>query len=107
MLGRQTCDEFSQRCLANQHLFLSTTAITSIFILENCQIYFLVNCGRNITLIDESEITFTSPGYPNSYPNNLFCRWFVTVTQGLYVSLKLEDFETESFDLVEVSIIQS
>ena len=59
----------------------------------------------NITLIDESEITFTSPGYPNGYLNNLFCRWFVTVRQELYVSLKFEDFETESFDLVEVSFI--
>ncbi|XP_049840781.1 cubilin-like [Schistocerca gregaria] len=38
---------------------------------------------------------FTSPSYPNHYPDNVLCEWLITVEWGNSVQLTIEDFSME------------
>lgn len=50
---------------------------------------------------------FTSPGYPNSYPQNTLCEWFITVEPTSSIRLTFSDINMEKsqqciMDSVEV-----
>ncbi|KAJ7357565.1 zymogen binding [Desmophyllum pertusum] len=46
---------------------------------------------------------FTSPGFPANYPNNVECRWIITVPLGSTLMLNFRSFETERcFDYVQI-----
>jgi len=56
-------------------------------------IYFLSilpDCGRHLT---ESTGNFSSPGYPNNYPNNAYCTWTITAPPGHVIFLSFTNFE--------------
>ena len=38
--------------------------------------------------LDMTMKTIQSPNYPNSYDNNLSCKWLISVPHGSYVTLK-------------------
>ena len=38
--------------------------------------------------LDMTKKTIHSPKYPNSYDNNLACRWLISVPHGSYITLK-------------------
>ena len=47
---------------------------------------------------------FTSPNFPNNYPNNAHCEWRIRVPDGYRVLLSFSAFNTESgYDFVEIS----
>ncbi|KAL9960141.1 hypothetical protein ACROYT_G033552 [Oculina patagonica] len=52
--------------------------------------------------------TLTSPGYPNSYPNNLFCNYSVPIPHGMAMKIYFHDFDVEHhpsciYDYLEIS----
>ncbi|CAH1246044.1 OVCH1 [Branchiostoma lanceolatum] len=51
-------------------------------------------CG-NPTVLSGDSGTFTSPEYPNRYPNNAECSWTITVTPGKIVKISFERFSLE------------
>lgn len=65
----------------------------------------LTGCGG--TLGGESG-TFTSPEYPEPYPNERECVWRIEVAPGSSIQLTITDFDVEkhtscSYDVLEVS----
>lgn len=63
-----------------------------------------VVCGKAIT---EANGTLHSPGYPNGYPDDIFCLWQLTAREGYSVLLTLQDVNLEpsqdcSYDYVEI-----
>ena len=76
--------------------------ISWILILET---FILVpGCGGNLGATSQDN-TFTSPGYPNGYANNLNCLWVITTLPGnrIWLNLTYLDIEghfTCSFDRI-------
>ncbi|CAC5390712.1 unnamed protein product [Mytilus coruscus] len=61
-------------------------------------------CGG---VLKKSSGTFSSPGYPQKYPNSTRCTWLIKGTAGSTISLKFTSFEIEDdvscyFDYIEV-----
>ena len=57
-------------------------------------------CGGILEGVDGELM---SPGYPRPYGNTLRCTWTISVPQGQFVHLILEDMDTEPyFDFLEV-----
>ncbi|KAE8587887.1 hypothetical protein XENTR_v10022165 [Xenopus tropicalis] len=54
--------------------------------------YGSVQCGGAFYAPNK---TFTSPGYPANYDNNLDCTWTITAPVGYKISLNMNDFELE------------
>ncbi|KAE8587888.1 hypothetical protein XENTR_v10022166 [Xenopus tropicalis] len=54
--------------------------------------YGSVQCGGAFYAPNK---TFTSPGYPANYDNNLDCTWTITAPVGYKISLNISDFELE------------
>lgn len=50
----------------------------------------------NMPDLTGSNGTFTSPNFPNGYSNNLWCVYNITVPQGKYVVLNVNQFQLES-----------
>ena len=61
-------------------------------------------CGGNLGATSQDN-TFTSPGYPNGYANNLNCLWVITTLPGNRIWLNLTNLDIEghftcSFDKI-------
>ncbi|XP_061714224.1 cubilin-like [Cydia pomonella] len=56
-----------------------------------------INCGSNITeLIRPGKtVTVKSPGYPESYADELMCEWLYKSLPGQHISLEFLDFQLE------------
>ena len=64
-------------------------------------------CQFNLTATFHSQ-DFTSPGYPNSYPSNLNCKWIIQSESGGQVEIQFVDFATEDeIDYVEVNFVKT
>jgi len=58
------------------------------------------SCGAS--LVGPSG-TFSSPNNPNSYPNNAYCRWKISVPSGKKVMVTFNSFKTQrDKDFVEI-----
>ncbi|XP_038052301.1 tolloid-like protein 2 [Patiria miniata] len=54
-----------------------------------------VLCGKsNITLSNSTSETLTSPYYPNNYPINARCIWYITVDEGSKIAFRFSEFNT-------------
>ena len=65
---------------------------------------FLLACDRTLT---GTSGTFTSPGYPSSYPDSKECQTTITVDKGKIITLTFSTFDLEEssgcfFDFVEI-----
>uniref|UniRef100_A0A672TTC2 CUB domain-containing protein n=1 Tax=Strigops habroptila TaxID=2489341 RepID=A0A672TTC2_STRHB len=65
---------------------------------------FLSGCGGELSGPSGS---FHSPGYPNRYPNNKECIWYIQTAPGSSIQFTIEDFEVEyhpdcNYDVLEV-----
>ncbi len=59
-------------------------------------IYLTVCCGASdIHLEDDVPVELQSYNFPNTYPNNMNCIWFVTALNGGVVMVQFLDFDTE------------
>ena len=66
---------------------------------------FLDDCGSILEATNYTQ-NFTSPDYPNNYPNDLNCVWNITARPEYFIHIVFIDFETESlYDQVSVSIL--
>lgn len=68
------------------------------------RVLFISECGG---LFKVRSLSFTSPGYPNNYANDLYCEWFLEVEDNHRLSLRFDDFSTEDscqHDSVKVRI---
>ncbi|XP_071811335.1 uncharacterized protein [Apostichopus japonicus] len=55
-----------------------------------------------VTIINQNG-TITSPQYPNPYPNNAFCEWYLSAPEENYLLLQLQEFETKrSYDYLTI-----
>lgn len=66
----------------------------------------LTGCGGELSGPTGS---FSSPGYPNTYPPNKECLWYITTAPGSSIQLTIHDFDVEyhamcNFDILEVGI---
>ena len=43
--------------------------------------------------LDMTKKTIQSPNYPNSYSNNLVCKWLISVPLGSHITLKFLEFD--------------
>ena len=43
--------------------------------------------------LDKTMKTIQSPNYPNSYDNNLACKWLISVPHGSHITLKFLQFD--------------
>ncbi|XP_015589651.1 cubilin [Cephus cinctus] len=73
-------------------------------------------CGTPLIIVKNETINFTSPGYPNSYPPGIRCRWTFKLERGRYyfswreLEIHFDDFDTEASDMCsldELEIIDS
>lgn len=53
--------------------------------------------------------SFSSPGYPNTYPASKECIWYIHTAPGSSIQLTIHDFDVEyhescRFDVLEVGI---
>ncbi|XP_038052296.1 tolloid-like protein 1 [Patiria miniata] len=93
----------SLAAVSNNHTawmeFTSDSSVTKIgFEVEITQKSYEGFCGkRNITLNNSTQTseTLTSPYYPNNYPNNAQCIWFITVDEGSTIAFRFSVFNTE------------
>lgn len=51
--------------------------------------------------------SFNSPDYPNSYPENKECIWYITTSAGSSITLTIHEFDVEfhqdcNYDVLEV-----
>uniref|UniRef100_A0A672HTS6 Cubilin (intrinsic factor-cobalamin receptor) n=1 Tax=Salarias fasciatus TaxID=181472 RepID=A0A672HTS6_SALFA len=49
-------------------------------------------CGDELT---GSRGTFSSPGYPNKYPGNSECIWYISTSPGTSITLTIHEFDVE------------
>ncbi|XP_037612385.1 cubilin [Sebastes umbrosus] len=61
-------------------------------------------CGGELS---GSSGSFNSPGYPNRYPENRECIWYITTSAGSSITLTIQEFDVEfhpdcSYDVLEV-----
>uniref|UniRef100_F6PY06 Transmembrane serine protease 15 n=1 Tax=Ornithorhynchus anatinus TaxID=9258 RepID=F6PY06_ORNAN len=63
---------------------------------------FPTNCGGPVKL-SEPNSTFSSMNYPNIYPNQAFCIWYLHAEEGKNIRLHFQTFDLENVvDVVEV-----
>ena len=43
--------------------------------------------------LDMEKRTIKSPNYPNTYGNNMLCKWLITVEHGFHILLQFSEFE--------------
>ena len=43
--------------------------------------------------LDMDKRTIKSPNYPNTYRNNMLCKWLIIVENGFYLTLEFSDFD--------------
>lgn len=58
----------------------------------------------NITL-DYATGIIESPHYPNNYPNNINCVWYINAPRGQHVVFKFETFDTAEFDCLIITSV--
>ena len=64
----------------------------------NIKIYLfaLIGCGQVL------NNTLTSPGYPNNYPNDLYCVYLVPIQPGKAMNIYFDEFNVEdTFHCIE------
>ena len=55
----------------------------------------------------QTNLTLTSPSWPNQYSNNLDCRWVITAQPEMIVVLTIKEFNTErNYDFLTVILYQ-
>ncbi|XP_039625288.1 deleted in malignant brain tumors 1 protein-like [Polypterus senegalus] len=82
------CSDFCYYCsYVNYEYCTLTTTQQSTMISGNG------SCGSHLGGTDG---TFTSPGYPYSYPHNAFCTWYIQVERGSIIELNFTSFRLES-----------
>ncbi|XP_007521346.1 enteropeptidase [Erinaceus europaeus] len=60
------------------------------------------DCGGPFELW-EPNTTFTSMNFPNNYPNQAFCIWYLNSQEGKNIQLHFQEFELENIaDVVEI-----
>ncbi|XP_008829018.1 enteropeptidase isoform X2 [Nannospalax galili] len=60
------------------------------------------NCGGPFELW-ESNTTFSSPNFPDIYPNQAFCVWNLNAEKGKNIQLHFQEFELQDiYDVIEV-----
>ena len=60
-------------------------------------------CGGNLTASVTPQY-FSTPFYPQPYPDNAQCTWIITATVNQRISMTFLDFEIEThYDVVHVS----
>jgi len=55
---------------------------------------FLDPCGFN-SIATENPQPFTSPGYPDDYPNFAYCAWEFEAPPGFLIQLNFINFHTD------------
>ena len=54
--------------------------------------------------LDMSKQTIQSPKYPDSYDNNLACKWLISVPHGFHITLKFLQFDVGIFSYFQYLI---
>jgi hypothetical protein len=65
---------------------------TTCFSIPLPVLVLLVECGGALSGL---EGTFTSPGYPNPYLDDVECVWYLSVPPGFRIILTFTDFKVE------------
>ena len=47
--------------------------------------------------LDMNVKMIKSPNYPNSYDNNILCKWLITVQHGFHITLIFQEFDVRIF----------
>lgn len=68
--------------------------------------YFSAGCGDEL---HGPTGSFNSPGYPNKYPENRECVWYITTAPGSSITITIHEFDVEfhqncNYDVLEVRL---
>ena len=55
--------------------------------------------------LDMTKKTIQSPNYPDSYDNNLSCKWLISVPHGSHITLKFLQLDVGLFDNFNIQFI--
>ena len=55
--------------------------------------------------LDMTKKTIQSPNYPDSYDNNLVCKWLISLTHGSHITLKLLQLDVGLFGNSNIQFI--
>ncbi|KAF6722152.1 Cubilin [Oryzias melastigma] len=77
---------------------------SSIFMSGFQMMWYQNGCGEELAGPSGS---FSSPGYPNKYPENRECIWYITTSAGSSITLTIHEFDVEfhpdcNYDVLEV-----
>ncbi|XP_038052299.1 CUB and sushi domain-containing protein 1-like [Patiria miniata] len=86
-------------CMSTFHKWSSSVSpLSTGSTVETIENICKVQCGKsNVTLGNSTQTsgTLTSPYYPNNYPDNARCIWFITVDEGSTIAFRFSVFNTE------------
>ncbi|XP_072333728.1 scavenger receptor cysteine-rich domain-containing protein DMBT1-like [Scyliorhinus torazame] len=77
-------------CFKSDHL--KTSAGFTAYYYSQPSFQYGKTCGGRLESVSGS---FTSPNYPERYPNNAECIWYIQVANGKRITLNLDDFQLE------------
>nr|XP_026689471.1 tolloid-like protein 1 [Ciona intestinalis] len=61
----------------------------------------ITHCGYDTTATTTNQV-ITSPGYPNSYPNDAICNWTISAPEGWRIKLQIKSRTELSFDYFKI-----
>ena len=66
-------------------------ACVCVCTIKDTYVLILTGCGE---VINQSEGTLVSPNYPNDYPYNANCEWYISIPSGI-ILLVFTDFDVQ------------
>ena len=87
---------FCRVCVLPSQFLSSSITLVEMCLYSNKVVlcYLSPVCGG---LLDDTEGSFSSPGFPQNYPNMVHCIWGIFVPQGSTLKITFTDFNTEEW----------
>ncbi|XP_075626070.1 enteropeptidase [Balearica regulorum gibbericeps] len=82
----------------NESIYVEPTVIPDVTTVPSVP----TDCGGPVELWEPNS-TFSSENFPNNYPNQAFCVWYLNAEEGKNIQLHFQVFDLENiYDVVEV-----
>ncbi|XP_040440240.1 enteropeptidase [Falco naumanni] len=82
----------------NESMYIEPTAIPPVTTVPSAP----TDCGGPVELWEPNS-TFSSENFPNNYPNQAFCVWYLNAENGKNIQLHFQVFDLENiYDVVEI-----
>ncbi|XP_070543772.1 bone morphogenetic protein 1 homolog [Ptychodera flava] len=70
--------------------------LTHVFrLMQQYPLHLFPVCGDTLTVPTDGKITVTSPNYPDDYPDNMDCVWYISSESGNAILAEYQSFNLE------------